>query len=71
MVYVSSVEALNEELPRETKVFAHSQCLLIYVFSWKVLSDAAVVCIAQFDFVIFMVKKIVYIYIIHISLDVL
>ena len=71
MVYVSSIEALYEELPWEPEVFADLKSLLVYVFGREILGDAAVVRVTQLYLVILMVKEVVDVHIIHVSLDIL
>lgn len=68
MVDVSPVKAFDDELAREAEVLTDLQGLFVYVFSGEVLSDAAVVRVAQFDLVVLVVEQIVYVYIVHIAL---
>ena len=71
MIYVSPIEALDQELPWEAKVLAHLQSLLINVLSGKVFSDAAIIGVAQLYFIIFVVKQVVNVHIVHVTLYVL
>lgn len=71
MIYVSPVEALDQELPWESEVFANLQSLFIYVFGGKVFSDAAVISVTELNFIVFMVKQVVHINIVDVSLYVL
>ena len=68
MIYVSSVETLDQELPWEPEVLTNLKGLFVYVFCRKIFSDATVVGVAQFYLIILMIEKIVYIYIVHITL---
>ena len=56
MIYVSPVEALDQELPWEPEVFANLQSLFIYVFGGKIFSDAAVISVTELNFIVFMVE---------------
>ena len=69
MVYVPSIQALDHEMPWKTKVLAHLQCFLIDILRGEVLSDAAVVSIAQLDLVVLVVEQVVHIDIVHVALD--
>ena len=71
MVDVAPVEALYQELPREAEVLANLERLFVDVFGGKVLGNAAVVGVAQFDFVVLMVEQVVHIYVVNVSLDIL
>lgn len=71
MVNISSVQALNQELAWEPEVFTHLQSFLVDVLGREVFSNAAVVSVAQFDFIIFMVEEVVDVNIVHVSLNIL
>lgn len=71
MIYVSSIQALYEELPWETKVLANLESFFIYVFCREIFCDAAVVGVAELYLVVLMIKQIVDIYIIDVTLNVL
>jgi hypothetical protein len=71
MIYVSSVKALNQELPWEPEIFTYLQSFLIDIFRREVLCDAAVIGVAQLYLVVFMVKQVVNIHIVYITLYVL
>lgn len=70
MVNVSPIEALDEELSGEPKVFTNQKGLLVNVLCRKVFGDAAVVGVAEFDLVILVIEQIVHVYIVHIALNV-
>jgi len=69
MVNVAPVETLDHELPREPKIFAHLQCLLVHILRREVLRDAAVVSVRQFCFVVLMVEEVVHVHVVHVALD--
>lgn len=68
MIYVSSIEALDQELPWEAEVLTNLQSLLVDVFCRKVFSDATIVGIAKLYFIVFMIEKVVYVHIVDITL---
>jgi len=70
MIDISSVQAFDQELPGETKVLANLKSFFVNIFCAKVLCDAAVIGITEFNLVILMVKQVVNVYIVHIALDV-
>lgn len=70
MVDVAAVEALYQELPGEAEVFADRQRLFVDVLGGKVFRDAAVIGVAQFDFIIFVVKQVIHVYVVHVTLNV-
>ena len=71
MVDVSSIETLNEELPRIPKILANSKRFLINVLGCKVLSDTAVVRVTQFGLVAALVKQVVDVDVVDIASDLL
>lgn len=70
MVDVAPVQTFYQELSREPKVFTNLESFFVDVFGGEVFSDTTIVCVAQFDLVIFMIKQIVYVHIVHVSLNV-
>ncbi len=71
MVDVAPVEALDHELAGEAEVLAAAEGLLVDVLRREVLRDAAVVRVRELRRVHLVVKQVVYIHIVHITLDAL
>ena len=71
MVYVSTVQTLHHEQPRETEILTYFQRFFINVFCAEVFSDAAIVSVWQLYRIVFIIEQIVYINIVDIALDAL
>jgi hypothetical protein len=69
MVDVTTIQTFYHEFSGKPKVFTHLDCLFIYIFSGKIFSYAAVVCVTEFAFVILVVEQIVDVYIVDIALN--
>lgn len=69
MVDVTPVQALYHERAGEPEVFACTQGFLVDVLGREVLRDAAVVRVGQLRRVDLVIEEVVYIYIVHITLD--
>lgn len=69
MIYVSPIQTFDHKLARESKVLAHAQGFLIYIFCREVLCDATIVCVRELCCVDFIIEEVIDVYIIHISLD--
>ena len=69
VVDVSTVEALDHELAWESEVLAHFDRLFVDDLRCEVLSDAAVVNVAQLILVVLVVEQIVHIDVVYVALD--
>lgn len=68
MVDIAPIQTLNHKLSWIPKVFAHFEGFFIDVLGREVLSDAAVVSVAQFGLVDAIIKQIVHIHVVNIAL---
>ena len=68
MVNISPVEALYYELPWEAKVLAYFKSFFINILCCEILSDAAVVRVAQLCIIILVIKQVVNIDIVNVAL---
>ena len=71
VVYIASVQALNDKLAWKSEVFADLEGLFVYVFAREVFCDAAVISVAQLSLIVLMVKQIVNVHVIHVALNIL
>jgi hypothetical protein len=69
MVDVAAIQTFHQELSWESKVFAGSECFLVYIFSGKVLRDTTVVGVTQLCFVMSVVKQVINVHVVYIPLD--